>query len=459
MTDVLAKVSERLGSSIKNPMKLQTSASTIAFDSTYQPGGTAIALQGDWISRVCDYGEDPSGDGRWSYMTLQGCRNTAITTISAYRVCHTIGEKTAYSQQWSLQKQRKILEPKPQQQLYDDLADFIDKRNQQEGHGVILTMDADNNILKKDSKLASFLHKVDLVDVHGHLHGYDDDPATHNTGQVRIDYAAASHHLMEYISTAGFEPFGSGKSSSHRPGFLDIQMSVALKGAPAALSSPATRRLRCSDVDNVSTYLKEVWKYYKAHKVEERVASLQEDIKKHGLTHHITKRLNAVDRDIIDGRLAAENKLPYYRSVPWSPSLQQALAQLGYWKLWLPELSSAYNLNDQRQAIIHKLTVPQATGTPTKTIVHNQLHKARKHLQEVIRNAPKLRREHLEEKITKAELAGDTKGARIRRRIINTEENKRMWNKLGHVMGKPNQGGLSYLLVPSKFDEEGRPIE
>jgi hypothetical protein len=73
--------------------QLVTSDSNLQFPSSFKPGGTCTGINGKWSTRVTDRGVDPSGQGRWSYITLSGRNSLDIMFISAHRVCQKGGSK------------------------------------------------------------------------------------------------------------------------------------------------------------------------------------------------------------------------------------------------------------------------------------------------------------------------------------------------------------------------------
>jgi hypothetical protein len=81
--------------------RFQSSVPEEQFLGNYQPGGTATIITDQWTSRIIKSGMDPSGLGRWSYITLRGKSDTSICIITAYQVCNDryTGPKTAYQQQ------------------------------------------------------------------------------------------------------------------------------------------------------------------------------------------------------------------------------------------------------------------------------------------------------------------------------------------------------------------------
>jgi hypothetical protein len=67
----------------------------------YKPGDTATAALVIWSHRVVGGGRDPTGCGRWSYVTYGGKGCKLITYVSVSRVCNQTnpGYTTAWRHQ------------------------------------------------------------------------------------------------------------------------------------------------------------------------------------------------------------------------------------------------------------------------------------------------------------------------------------------------------------------------
>jgi hypothetical protein len=74
----------------------------VSFEGRYKPGGTATAALGNWSHRVVGSGRDPTGCGRWSYVTYGRRGSKLITYVSAYIVCNQTnpGDTAAWKQQY-----------------------------------------------------------------------------------------------------------------------------------------------------------------------------------------------------------------------------------------------------------------------------------------------------------------------------------------------------------------------
>lgn len=65
---------------------LYTAAPAQSHDTTYQPGGNLMAINGRTTGRIYDYGADSMG--RFCWYALRGKRDEGVLVIVAYRVCH-----------------------------------------------------------------------------------------------------------------------------------------------------------------------------------------------------------------------------------------------------------------------------------------------------------------------------------------------------------------------------------
>jgi hypothetical protein len=62
--------------------RVEFCTSDVSFEGRYKPGGTATAALGNWSHRVVGSDRDPTGCGRWSYVTYGGKDSKLITYVS-----------------------------------------------------------------------------------------------------------------------------------------------------------------------------------------------------------------------------------------------------------------------------------------------------------------------------------------------------------------------------------------
>ena len=66
-----------------------TSESNISWNSNYKPGGTAMISLNKITSATINKGEDSSGLGRWTFMTVLEKDNSRTTIFNMYRSCNS----------------------------------------------------------------------------------------------------------------------------------------------------------------------------------------------------------------------------------------------------------------------------------------------------------------------------------------------------------------------------------
>ena len=156
----------------------------MGWPNNYQPGGTAITVRNKWATRFIDKGSDTMG--RWSHTTLTGKGTTRVTFIVAYRVCDggneaPITSRTVRAQQewmYATQGKKKV---NLRKQCMIDLARVVNKF-QQEGHDVVLCMDANEGNTDPNSGVAKLLKDTGLNDVHAQFLDEESLPPTHQRG-------------------------------------------------------------------------------------------------------------------------------------------------------------------------------------------------------------------------------------------------------------------------------------
>ena len=96
--------------------KQSTSNSQRSYESTYQPGGTAMIITNNVVGRFHSSLSDDSL-GRWSISNLTLNSGKLLSIICCYQVCvqhiTSAGPKTAYHQQWSILKEKGHTHPNP----------------------------------------------------------------------------------------------------------------------------------------------------------------------------------------------------------------------------------------------------------------------------------------------------------------------------------------------------------
>ena len=322
---------------IFNFSKQTTSNSQRIYDSPYQPGGTCSIIVDKLIGRH----QESTNDhllGRWTITTLNMKRNQKLSILCCYQVCQqsnsTTGPKTAYSQQWSLLKERGTTIPNPRKQFYSDLDTTLSTLVQQ-GHTIILAGDFNTSLGDDPSGLDKIIHKYNLVDTIQHLHGTH-SCASYNRGRKCIDYIFCSQSFVPALQRGAILPFHSITASDHRPIFLDIDINITFQSPLSALLRPSQCSLSSTHPSNCAKYIANLFAGFQRHRIFQRIQQLN-NITSNPEPHAIAL-VEAIDRDVTRLMISSEKCLTKPSPVPFSSKLEQACLHVSILKLRYSQL-------------------------------------------------------------------------------------------------------------------------
>jgi hypothetical protein len=108
-----------------------------------------------------------------------------------------------------------------------------------------------------------------------------------------------------------------------------------------------------------------------------------------------------------------------------------------YWKSWLKESRTKTWLHRQRLKLIPIIDLPSIPTTcPPISVLQTKVRHAQNCLRKAIKQAPELRRMHLEERATAEAAANNTVASKIITRIIRAEASSNSFATLRRALGK-----------------------
>jgi len=280
-------------------------------------------------------GQDHSGLGRWSYITLQGKQDFKLTIITAYRVSQkssaSVGGKTAYMQQFralqSIQNQTgspgRTIEPN--RQFILDLQAWI-QFLQSQGHHIILNLDNNDDLYDSEGFITCFGYPALGSTISFHIYPWQETVGLH------VDL-----FLQDTVECSGILPYYCVFPGDYHACFLDLNTDLPFSGTTSPLAPPCQRRLQLFDPRKVSKYREALHEQLQYHAVFDKCQALMEaaSTKQWEVTH--TEDYKKLDAVITQAMLHAESvcSKKYTKRFDWSPTLIQSVETVRFWRLLL----------------------------------------------------------------------------------------------------------------------------
>jgi Reverse transcriptase (RNA-dependent DNA polymerase) len=441
---------------ILNTTKITFSTSSIPTTSKYKPGGTCTTLVGKWGGRATqEAGADPTGMGRWSYITLQGKNTTSITIITAYRVSQKSmpqrGEGTAFHQEYMMLSKAGHKKPDPRGQFITDLTNFITS-HQAKGREILLMLDANEALGDTAKGLASILLECSLYNLMTVKHPNLIPPATYARGSKTIDYILGSKHCRNAVEAGGFLPFYDLIQADHRALYMDFDASKLFGGPPSDIHTLANRTFLSTSPKETTKYLTTVKQYWKKHNIAERIENLNIST---AAVSQAQQEWEKIDRDIGRAMRNGEKQVrkptgPY----AWSTKLKKAAYACQYWRKRINMQTKSWEDNTKLELIGHTAGISQLDHSTSMSMgaLSARYQESTKALKAIQKHATQHRHQELESALK--QIAGYTSiSARKERRrlkaILNAEQVQEGFKRLKQIY-KPMEGGgaVTKVFIP-----------
>jgi exonuclease III len=420
--------------------KVYTSSSDEDWNETRKPGGTLLGVTGSLVGRIKSHSADKYG--RWIQVDLLGRSGRIISVICAYQVVQEVGrhgDQTTFSQQVRMMRLEGHLKPDPRRQFIIDMKSLV-KTLHENGNDIILMGDFNESIGANPSGTSSLMTEGELSDNFCHRHGLGQEQPTYARGTTRVDYILTSSRLLQYVRHTGAEPFNFRLFSDHRGLFVDFSYPGFFDRAPNVMAKLHTRGLIYDCPRHVRKYLESTAKYYREHKVEERLISLSQGPRD-------DKKAEAIDRDITRGMLAAEADCKSTTRAPRSKALHEATTHLYILKMALSQWRRGL---DGNTAILIKQSKIETPIEIPDTIegIKKALRDAQRARRQVIKQGKELRSMYQKDRIRALQLAEPKKDPQIiEKAFYNTQASKEMYRKVPSA--RPIASGrISTIKVP-----------
>jgi len=429
--------------------KVSTTASNAPTSEHYQPGGTLTAALGKWTARAYDIGQDTSGLGRWSYITLRGSNNITYVIASGYRVGPkppTLGANTAYDQQYRLLLAKGNTQPKPRQQFVEDLIQQVKQWRAQQ-YEVLFCIDANEDVenLQPDQEFGPVLAETDLVDLHDARHPNQPRPATHQRGSRPIDIILASPRFINAMTAAYILPFGQPITmpGDHRTLGADFDTSILFGNkSPPPTRYTQTRGVQSNALPLVKRYCEIVTEKWSQMQIPERLAPLTT---KERFTEMDHQTLEAIDKDLTQILVKADQQCSKFKTTPWSPKLHMAYIEHRYWALQASSLKTGRNYDHLLEQLRQKLGITNNDKNHKHTIRSN-LRRIQQTFRDIRQEAADHRKTFLHELMIAANTTKDKNRQKLIRHLQTAETNRRCFAITKAILKPHTAGGLTHVL-------------
>jgi len=273
-----------------NQVHLLEVSSEIGFNKEYlhSPhliGGAAILTLGLWVSKVISVTHDNRGHGVFTATTLLGKNHQKLTFISAYisvKKGTDMGTESMYAQQMTLYeraclKSKAKIEPFCPRKNAIKILDSYIQLLQQEGHGIILMLDANQAFSDcyNSSDVKPFTIEW-LKITRGLL-----DPFIQNIGSHPPSTTHSPNHDIDYVLTFGIPistittlPLNTPAQSDHLGIIFDVDLASYFSASYSDTTLMSPRLLTSGNKKAVELYVSYVLSQFEIHKIKERAFTL-----------------------------------------------------------------------------------------------------------------------------------------------------------------------------------------
>lgn len=413
----------------------------ITFKSNYKPGGTFLVTVGNASGRVLNQNQDRWG--RWVTQELSGKDGIRVVIISAYQPVEKYGPEgnlSVSAQQRSLLLQTQDNTDNPRTAFRRDLLAVMRQYNTQ-GTDILLVGDFNEPFASDPDGLSYLASELSLVNLMPNRHS-STLPATYARGTKCIDYALASPRLSHALVHAGYEPFNARLSSDHRGYFIDFD-TVLMFGRPTQdLASPGKRKLKATNLIQVTAYINKKYELLNAHNAFERVERLSYI----GDRHQYAERL---DNDVVAASLAAEDALPQFGAPAWSVELKKARTLVQLLTKVLLGMRTGFPYQQDLQTIQEMAPTQEVPSSATQC---SRLPWKAKLEVRLIENHSFTRRDEERKQrllsFDKSTMKADRATAKVLRRLKKAEDLNDLFSKLKRVRATNPRTGVVRLEIP-----------
>lgn len=330
-----------------------------------------------------------------------GGKGKKVTIICAYRVgkktLSSAGMSTIWTQEYQEYMKLNLKQINPQQQILDDLGDFITYKRQN-GHSIILLIDANESYWKISSPLVNMCSQTRLVNSYNYLHPNLQEVPTHSSGSTQIDYIFVTEDLLPALRRGGILPLCYLHPAYHRALYLDIDVELALESPIEDLINPYRHNFSTANIKELETYHKELKRMYQEHNIEDRVAVITAGFAKSKERSKWIEKAQKIAAEMdqyVEATAGISSSTPFTTTYSWSEKFAKAGQKITYWKRRTNSAESTQSIPPYNNLLKDKLKIKD-TLSLSVDYINNALDKAWKQKRKLHKCHNELCEEHLQ---------------------------------------------------------------
>lgn len=308
------------------------------------------------------------------------------------------------------------------------------------GERLLVFMDVNEHVI--NGKFMRRLMEDSMLDLVEETHRHwEEEPAhTYINGKDPIDCGLRTKD----VEITGFlmQPY-SRSVGDHRTIILDATTLTMVGSYQHIIVYPPCRRLTIQNPRCVTRYMQRLEEQMDAHRMDERLDELERKMTSYPETEEQQAESERLDMQMIEIQCAAEAKCRQIRKpdLPFSmPVRYWGMRRRSYNDLKRCHEGKVRNVaNVMNRAKANRIPDPRSLSLQQyidgAAYCKGQMHKLRL-------KSRGLRRVHLRDRLIRAEELGDEEGMKGVRRVIQREENSRMWYFINRVTDDPKSGGV-----------------
>ena len=404
-----------------------------------QQGGVAQFFCKEMSQYAKETDNDFRGLGRWCSWVIYAHPSHKTRLVSAYNLGPATSNYLGTVYQQHLRYiQNKGMDTTPHKMFMTDFLAMI-LHWRRAGERLIIMADMNENILR--GPLARRLLNLGLVEA-THSSWGEKAPNTHVSGTKPID---GIYHTPDIEISATLQLSFHESVGDHRSAIIDVTARSLIGTDGHKIVRPTARRLVCSNKKCVSKFVSFVEVAISRHKLHEKLSKASQLLHRNSMDESALRLMESIDEQMAQIFIAGEHNCRKITNHPLPFS-----APVAYWlhRKWEYQtldrvaVGKCCNIGNARRKA-------KRAGLEPTDLTHEQclegIAHCNRHIEQLKRQAPGLRKIHLRNCLILADSLDDREKYKEILRVIEREEQRNVWRSIRRVTNDPQLGAITFV--------------